>query len=120
MSLLGCTANLQKLMNTFLRGIKNVIDFIDGIIINTTTHKEYLIVMEQVYFSIIAKILYKNPSIGNGFGNQEVCYLGYMLTPIGIRPSKKILKAMRDGSSTNQHQSGSIPLRPVPLIQGSH
>jgi hypothetical protein len=50
MSLLGCTANLQKLMDTFLRGIKNVLDFIDGIIINTTTHKEYLIVMEQVYF----------------------------------------------------------------------
>ena len=64
MSLLGCTANLQKLMDTFLRGIKNVLDFIDGIIINTTTHKEYLIVMEQVYFSIIAKTLYKNPSVG--------------------------------------------------------
>jgi hypothetical protein len=64
MSLLGFTANLQKLMDTFLRGIKNVLDFIDDLIINTTTHKEYLIVMEQVYFSIIAKILYKNPSVG--------------------------------------------------------
>ena len=64
MSLLGCTANLQKPMDTFLRGIKNVLDFIDDLIINTTTHKEYLIVMEQVYFSITAKILYKNPSVG--------------------------------------------------------
>jgi hypothetical protein len=85
MGLLGCPASFQRLMETVLRGIKNVLVYIDDLLIHTATHEEHLIVLEQVF-----ERLHKNHLKINlekcVFGNPEVSYLGYTLTPNGIKP----------------------------------
>ena len=95
MGLLGCPASFQRLMETVLRGIKNVLVYIDDLLIHTATHEEHLIVLEQVF-----ERLHKNHLKINlekcVFGNPEVSYLGYTLTPNGIKPGRNKLQAIKD------------------------
>ncbi len=78
-----------------MRNISNVIVYIDYLLVHTTTHEEHLKVLEQVLellHSHNLKInLYKC-----FFGNKEVSYLGFTLTPAGIKPGKNKLKAIKN------------------------
>ncbi len=49
MGLLGCPASFQRLMEAVLRNIKNVLVYIDDLLIHTATHEEHLKVLEQVF-----------------------------------------------------------------------
>ncbi len=87
MGLLGCPASFQRLMEGVLRDIPNVLVYIDDLLVHTDTHEKHLQVLDQV----LAR-LHKNHLKINlekcVFGNKEVSYLGFTLTPEGIKRAK--------------------------------
>jgi Reverse transcriptase (RNA-dependent DNA polymerase) len=95
MGLLGCPASFQRLMEGVLRDIPNMLVYIDSLLVHTDTHKKHLQVLDQV----LAR-LHKNHLKINLekciFGNKEVSYLGFTLTPEGIKLGKNKLKAIKD------------------------
>ncbi len=95
MGLLGCPASFQCLMEGVLRNISNVIVYIDDLLIHTKTHEDHLKVLEQV----LQRLHSHNLKINLDkcfFSNKEVSYLGFTLTPEGIKPGKYKLKAIKD------------------------
>jgi hypothetical protein len=73
---------------------KNVLVYIDDLLVHIATHEEHLNVLEKVF-----KRLHKNHLTVNlekcAFGNQEVSYLGFTLTPEGIKPRRNKLQAIK-------------------------
>jgi hypothetical protein len=95
MGLLGCPASFQRLMETVLRNISNVLVSIDDVLLNTATHEEHLQMLEKVFERLHQNHLKVNLE-KCVFGNREVSYLGFMLTPEGIKPGRNKLQAIRD------------------------
>jgi len=95
MGLLGCPASFQWLMETVLRNISNVLVYIDDVLLHTATHEEHLKVLEKVFERLHQNHLKVNLD-KCVFGNKEVSYLGFMLTPEGIKPGRNKLQAIRD------------------------
>ena len=95
MGLLGCPASFQRLMEGVLRDISNVIVYIDDLLVHTKNHDDHLKVLEQVLQRLHSHNLKINLDKCY-FGNKEVSYLGFTLTPEGIKPGKNKLKAIKD------------------------
>ena len=95
MGLLGCPASFQRLMEKVLDGINNIIVYIDDVIIHTATHEHHLQVLDQVLTKLEEHQLKINLA-KCFFGNTEVAYLGFVLTPEGIRPGREKLQVLRD------------------------
>jgi Reverse transcriptase (RNA-dependent DNA polymerase) len=104
MGLLGCLASFQRLMEGVLRDIPNVLVYRDDLLVHTDTHEKHLQVLDQV----LAR-LHKNHFKINlekcVFGNKEFSYLGFTLTPDGIKPGKNKLKNIK----TPKHPLTSRP-----------
>jgi Reverse transcriptase (RNA-dependent DNA polymerase) len=95
MGLLGCPASFQRLMEWVLRNISNIIVYIDDLLVHTNTHEDHVKMLEQV----LQRLHSHNLKINLDkcfFGNKEVSYLGFTLTPEGIKPGKNKLKAIKD------------------------
>jgi hypothetical protein len=82
-------------MEGILRNISNVIVYIDDLLIQTTTHEDHVKVLEHVLQHLHSHNLKINLE-KCFFGNKEVSYLGFTLTPEGIKPGKNKLKAIKD------------------------
>jgi Reverse transcriptase (RNA-dependent DNA polymerase) len=95
MGLLGCPASFQRLLEGVMRNISNVIVYIDDLLVHTKTHEEHLKVLEQVLERLHSHNLKIN--LDKCFiSNKEVSYLGFTLTPEGIKPGKNKLKAIKN------------------------
>jgi hypothetical protein len=70
---------------------------IDDVLIHSKTHDQHLESLEQV-FQRLSKFGMKINLDKCFFGNTEVSYLGFVLTPQGITPGQDKLKAIRDAS----------------------
>jgi len=93
MGLLGSPASFQRLVEKALEGIPNVIVYIDDLVIHTKTHEEHL----QILLKVFMRLFKHNLKINLKkcvFGSQEVSYLGFRLTPEGIKPGIDKLKAV--------------------------
>ena len=95
MGLLSCPASFQRLMEKVLDGITNIIVYIGDVIIHTATHEHQLQVLHQVLSKLEEHQLKINLA-KCFFGDTEVAYLGFVLTPEGIRPGRKKLQLLRD------------------------
>jgi hypothetical protein len=95
MGLLGCPASFQRLMEAVPRNINNVLVYIDDLLIHMATHEEHLQVLEKVFDRLHTNHLKINLD-KCVFGNQEVSYLSFMLTPKGIKPGQNKLQAIKD------------------------
>ena len=74
-------------------GIDNIIVYIDDLLIHSKSHEHHL----QILDVVMACLLENNMKINVAkcfFGNTEVNYLGFRLTPEGIKPGKDKLKAV--------------------------
>jgi hypothetical protein len=98
MGLLGCPASFQRLMEATMEGIEKVIVYIDDLLIHSKTHPEQLLILDSVMERLEANGLKINLD-KCVFGNQEVSYLGFTLTPNGISPGKDKLQAIRDAKA---------------------
>ena len=95
MGLLGCPASFQRLMEAVLRGVENTLVYIDDVLMHSSTHEEHLKTLDET-LERIAQAKMKVNLKKCFFGNKEVAYLGFRLTPEGIKPGKDKLKAIRE------------------------
>jgi hypothetical protein len=95
MGLLGCPASFQRLMETVVNGISNVIVFIDDLLVHSATHEEHLATLGQVLKRLVQHKIKINLQ-KCVFGSKEVPYLGFRLTEDGIKPGKDNLKAVKN------------------------
>ena len=93
MGLLGSPASFQRLVETVLKGIHNVIVYIDDLIIHTDTHRKHRETLRLVFDRLRANNLKVNLKKCE-FGSTSVSYLGFRLTPEGIKPGLDKLKAV--------------------------
>jgi Reverse transcriptase (RNA-dependent DNA polymerase) len=91
LGLLGCLAHFQRLMEQVLRGLQNVLIYIDDMLIHTDTHERHLEVLEQVLLRLHRNHLKINPDKCL-FGNQQV---GFTLTLQGIKPGEAKLRSIK-------------------------
>jgi hypothetical protein len=94
---LGCPASFQKLMEQVLRGLQNILIYIDNMLIHTDTHEKHLEALEQVLMRLHQHHLKINLDKCL-FGNREVSYLGFTLTPDGIKPGEAKLRAIKSAA----------------------
>jgi hypothetical protein len=81
-------------MEQVLRGLQNILFYIDDVLIHTDTHERHLEALEQVLMRLHRHHLKINLDKCL-FGNQQVSYLGFTLTPQGIKPGEAKLKAIK-------------------------
>ncbi len=94
MGLLGCPASFQRLMEQVLRGLNHILIYIDDVLIHTVTHEKHLEALEQVLLRLHQHHLKINLDKCL-FGDRQVSYLGFTLTPEGIKPGKAKLKSIK-------------------------
>ena len=95
MGLLGCPASFQRLMELVLRGIKNCIVYIDDLLLHSHSHTDHIKLLDDT----LARLTQHNLKINIDkciFGNTSVNYLGFVLTPDGVKPGSNKLQAISD------------------------
>ena len=95
MGLLGCPASFQRLVELAMKGLVNVIVYIDDLLLHSKTHQEH----RTQLVALFARLRNANLKVNLKeceFGADNVSYLGYRLTPEGILPGSDKLKAVRD------------------------
>jgi hypothetical protein len=97
MGLLGCPASFQRLMEQVLRGLSHILIYIDDVLIHTNTHEKHLEALEQVLLRLHQHHLKINLDKCL-FGDQQVSYLGFTLTPEGIKPGEAKLKTIKQAT----------------------
>ena len=95
MGLLGCPASFQRLVELAMDGISNLIIYIDDLLVHTDTHERHLATLRQMFQRLRRHNLKVNLN-KCVFGAKEVAYLGFRLTPNGVKPGFDKLKAIRD------------------------
>jgi transposase InsO family protein len=95
MGLLGCPASFQRLVELAMKGLVNVIVYIDDLLLHSKTHKEHRTQLAALFARLRNANLKVNLKKCE-FGADNVSYLGYRLTPEGILPGSDKLKAVRD------------------------
>jgi putative transposase len=104
MGLLGCPATFQRLVEAIVDKIRNVIVYIDDLIVHSKDHLEHLQILEALFSRLSAhgmKVRLEKCK----FGSNDVMYLGFHLTKDGIKPGVDKLKAVRDAKPpANVHE----------------
>jgi hypothetical protein len=94
----------QPVLETVLRNIKNILVYINDVLLHTATHEEHLKVLEKVFEHLHQNHLKVNLEKCI-FGNREVSYLRFMLTPEGIKPGRNKLQAIQDAQPNHPQTS---------------
>jgi len=87
-------------MEQVLRGLQNILIYIDNMLIHTDTHGKHLEALEQVLMRLHQHHLKINLDKCL-FGEQQVSYLGCTLTPHSIKPGKAKLRAIKLATAPN-------------------
>ena len=95
MGLLGCPASFQRLVEAAMKGIDNVIVYIDDLLLHTATHAHHRQQLQKLFDRLRQSGLKVNLKKCE-FGATNVSYLGFRLTPNGILPGADKLKAVKD------------------------
>jgi hypothetical protein len=88
------SASFQRLMDKLIDRIDNVIGYTDDLLIHYQTREQNLFVLDMV----MTRLSENNMKINVSkcfFGNTEVSFLGFRITPRGIKPGKDKLKAVK-------------------------
>ena len=100
MGLLGAPSSFQRLMEKVVHGIQNVLVYIDDLLLHSDTHDQHLVLLDQLLGRLEAHQIKMNLEKCM-FGAQEVSYLGFHLTPEGIKPGVDKLKAVAKAPAPN-------------------
>ncbi len=95
MGLKGGPGSFQRMMELTMRGVPNVIVYIDDLLAHTATHEHHLKTLQLIFNRLRNVNIKLNPDKCE-FGATSVQYLGFRLTPKGILPGKDKLQAVRD------------------------
>ena len=103
MGLLGCPASFQRLMEAVMKGIPNVLVYIDDILVHSKTHQQHREILGQVF----RRLEKHNLKIGLEkcfFATREVEYLGFRLTPDGVLPGTDKTAVIKNASPPDNVQ----------------
>ncbi len=104
MGLLGFPASFQRLMETVVNKIENIIVYIDDLLVHSASHEQHIATLGQV----LQHLVQHNMKINLQkcvFGSKEVSYLGFRLTEEGIKPGTDKLKAVKNAPPpSNVHE----------------
>ena len=95
MGLKGCPGSFQRLVELAVKGIPNIIVYIDDLLVHSSSHSEHRKLLAQL-FQRLRQVGLKANLKKCEFGATNVSYLGFRLTPEGILPGKDKLQAIRD------------------------
>ncbi len=84
-------------MEQVLRGLNHILIYIDDVLIHTDTHEKHLEALEQVLMRLHQHHLKINLDKCL-FGDRKVSYLGFTLTPEGIKPGEAKLKTIKQAT----------------------
>jgi len=85
-------------------GIQNVLIYIDDTLVHTDTHEKHLQVLEQVFTKLQQNHLKIN-LYKCFFGDDQVSYLEFTLTPSGIKPGEEKLEAIKNAATPSDIKS---------------
>jgi len=91
--LLGSPSSFQRLMETVMHNIQNVLVYIDDLLLHSHDHPSHLRTLEEVLSRLVQNGIKINLEKCI-FGSKEVSYLGFRLTEEGIKPGIDKLKAV--------------------------
>ena len=100
MGLLGCPASFQRLVEMVLYGIKNVIIYIDDLLVHSASHEHHIKILREMFQRLREHRLKVNLK-KCVFGAKDVAYLGFRLTPAGVKPGADKLKAIKHAPPPN-------------------
>jgi len=95
MGLASAPSAFQRLVELVVKGINNVVVYIDDLIIHSKTHEEHLALLDAVFTRLAAHNLRANLK-KCVFGSSETSYLGFRLTKEGIFPGTDKLKTVKE------------------------
>jgi hypothetical protein len=95
MGLKGSPASFARLMDHVMSGLKDVLTYIDDVLVHTPEHKGHLAALEAA-FRRLERFNLKLNITKCTFAAAEVPYLGFHLTANGIRPSVDKVAAVRE------------------------
>ena len=93
MGLLGCPSSFQRLMETVVHGLENIIVYIDDLLVHSADHRHHLQLLDQ----LLKRLVLHNVKINLQkceFGSKNVAYLGFRLTEEGVKPGTDKLRAV--------------------------
>lgn len=95
MGLRGSPASFGRLMDFVMRNLPSCITYQDDVLIHARNHAEQYVELQKAFDRVRAHGLKLNVKKCQ-FGQREVSYLGFLLTPDGILPGLDKTKAIRD------------------------
>ena len=104
MGLLGAPSSFQRLMETVVHGLANVIVYIDDLLLHSTTHEQHLRQLDELLGRLaLHRVKINLPKCD--FGSKDVAYLGFRLTEEGVKPGSDKLKAVAQATPpSNVHE----------------
>ena len=100
MGLLGAPGSFQRLMEIVIHNLSNILAYIDDLLVHTKDHGKHLEILDEL-FTRLRKHGLKINLPKSFFGATEVSYLGFKLTPDGIKPGSDKLKAVAAAAPPN-------------------
>ncbi len=82
-------------MEQVLRGLRHILIYINDVLIHTDTHEKHLENLEEVLMRLQQHHLKINLDKCL-FGDRQVSYLGFTLTPEGVKPGETKLRVIRN------------------------
>jgi hypothetical protein len=95
MGLASAPSAFQRLVEQVVKGIDNVVVYIDDLIIHSRTHEDHLKMLDAVFTRLASHDLRVNLK-KCVFGSSETSYLGFRLSKEGIFPGADKLKAVKE------------------------
>ena len=92
--LLGCPASFSRLMDIVMEDLKNVICYLDDTLVHSSSPRQHLQHLQDVFNRLRDHNLKLNPSKCE-FLKQNIPYLGFMLSPQGITPDIDKVKIIK-------------------------
>ena len=93
--LASAPASWQKLLEAVLEGIEDIFIYLDDILVFGKTKQHH----DQVLAQVLERLAKNDMALSLEkclFGKSQVDYLGYNVTPTGIKPLPKKLQALQD------------------------
>jgi hypothetical protein len=103
-SLHSAPSQYQRLMELTVKGLHNIIVYIDDLLVHNSDHAQHRLSLQTLFNRLPAANLKLNIEKCE-FGSENVTYLGFRLTPQGIFPGTDKLAAVKNATPpTNVHQ----------------
>ena len=95
MGLQGSPASFARLMDHVVRGLKEIIAYIDDVLAHSKDHEGHLLTLRGLFMRFRQFNLKIQPA-KSIFGAKELQYLGYKLSEKGVGPGTEKLKAVKE------------------------